>query len=88
MTMLLLKDTSHKTSFVVLKRTIGASLNLVEPLTSDRMNTWRKRNKILRVGALESSNLLGHYKLPFGMNNNITIRNRLKNKSTNTQTST
>jgi hypothetical protein len=35
MTMLLLKTTSHKTSFVTLKRTIRASLNFIDPLTSD-----------------------------------------------------
>jgi hypothetical protein len=40
----LLKSTSHKTSFVTLKRIIRASLNLVDPLTHDGTNTGRKRN--------------------------------------------
>jgi hypothetical protein len=35
MTLLLLKITSNKTSLIVLKRTIRASLNLIDPLTSD-----------------------------------------------------
>jgi hypothetical protein len=35
MTLLLLEATSHKMRFVVLKRSIGASLNLVDPLVSD-----------------------------------------------------
>jgi hypothetical protein len=40
-TLLLLKTTSNKASLIALKRTIRAGLNLVDPLTSDRMNTWR-----------------------------------------------
>jgi hypothetical protein len=42
--LLLQKITSHKTSFVTLKRTIKTSLNLVEPLTRDGTNTGRRRN--------------------------------------------
>jgi hypothetical protein len=34
MALLLLNATSHKTCFVALKRSIGASLNLVDPLES------------------------------------------------------
>ncbi|MCH1922571.1 hypothetical protein L9G15_24480, partial [Shewanella sp. A3A] len=45
-TMLLLKATSYKTSFITLKRTIRASLNLIDPLTSDGTDTGRKRNQI------------------------------------------
>ena len=41
-TMLLLKTTSHKTSYVTLKRTIGASLNLIYPLTSDGTDSRRR----------------------------------------------
>ena len=78
-TMLLLKATSHKTSFITLKRTIRASLNLIDPLTSDGANTGRKRNQIPRDGAFKGSNLLCHGKLPFRMNNSISIRSRLKN---------
>ena len=81
-TMLLLKTTSHKTSFVTLKRTIGASLNLVDPLTSDGTDSGRKRNKIPGTSAFKSSNLLCHRKLPFRMNNSLTVRSRLKNSST------
>ena len=55
-----------------------SELNHVDPLTSDGMNTRRKRNKIPRASALKSSKLLGHRKLPFGMNNSIAIRGRLK----------
>jgi len=39
---LLLKATSHKTSFVTLKRTIGASLDLIDPLACDGTNTGRR----------------------------------------------
>jgi hypothetical protein len=37
-TLLLLKTTSNETSLIALKRPIKASLNLIEPLTSDRTN--------------------------------------------------
>jgi hypothetical protein len=40
MILLLLKTTSNKTSLITLKRTVRASLNLIDPLISDRMNTW------------------------------------------------
>jgi hypothetical protein len=72
-TMLLLKTMSHKTSFVMLKRTIRASFNLIYPLTSDRKKMGRKRNRIPSSSALKRNNLLSHCKLPFRMNNNITI---------------
>jgi hypothetical protein len=39
MTLLLLETTSHKMRFVVLKRSIRASLNLVDPLACDGTNT-------------------------------------------------
>jgi hypothetical protein len=63
--LLLLETTSHKTRFVVLKRSIRASLNLVVPLACD--GTKLKRN-----------NLIGHGKLPFRMTHSIPIRSRLK----------
>jgi hypothetical protein len=44
--MLLLETSSNETSFVSLKCTIKAGLNLIDPLTSDRMDTGRKRNKL------------------------------------------
>jgi hypothetical protein len=39
MALLLLEAKSHKTRFVALKRSIGASINLVDPLTCDGTNT-------------------------------------------------
>jgi hypothetical protein len=36
---LLLKTMSNKTCLIALKRTVRASLNLIDPLTSDRTNT-------------------------------------------------
>jgi hypothetical protein len=76
--LLLLKATSHKTCFIVLKTSIRASLNFVDPLARDGMNTGRRRNKILSASALECSNLLGHGKLPFRMTLSIPIRSRLE----------
>jgi hypothetical protein len=78
MTLLLLEATSHKTRFVALKRSIKASLNLVDPLTCDGMNTGRWRDKIPSASALRRSNLLGYGKLPFEMALSIPIRNRLE----------
>jgi hypothetical protein len=40
MIVLMLKTISNETSLIALKRTIRASLNLIDPLTSDRTNTW------------------------------------------------
>jgi hypothetical protein len=75
-TLLLLEATSHKTRFVELQRSIGASLNLVDPLACDGTNTWRRRDKIPGASALKRSNILGHGKLPFEMALNIPIRSR------------
>ena len=77
-TIMLLLAMSHRTSFVVLKRIIRASLNLVDP-TSDGTNTGMKRNEIPHAGALKRNSLLCHRKLPFGVNNSIRIRSGLKN---------
>jgi hypothetical protein len=74
---LLLKATSHKTHFIVLKRSIRAGLNFIDPLTRDRTNTGRGRNKIPGASALKHSNLLSHGKLPFRMTLSIPIRSRL-----------
>jgi hypothetical protein len=60
MAMHLLKAMSDQTSFVTLKGPIRASLNLINPLTSDRTNRGRKRNKIPNAGALKHNNLLYH----------------------------
>jgi hypothetical protein len=77
-TLLLLEAMSHKTHFVALKRSIRASLNLVDPLACDGMNTGRRRDKVPSAGALKRSNLLSHGKLPFGMALSIPIRSRLE----------
>jgi hypothetical protein len=74
MTLFLLKTTSNKTSLIALKRTVGASLNLIDSLTSDRTNTWGTGHKIPRVSPLKSSNLLSHRVLSFRMKNSIAIR--------------
>jgi hypothetical protein len=82
-TLLLLEDTSPKTRFVALKRSIRASLNFVDPLACDGTNTRRRRDKIAGASALKRSNLLGHGKLPFRLALSIPIRSRLKgNKKT------
>jgi len=78
-TMLLLKTTSYKTSFVALKCPIRTSLNLIDPLTRDRTNLRRKRNNLPRAGALKRSNLLSHGKLPLRMDNSLTVSGRLRN---------
>jgi hypothetical protein len=80
-TLLLLKTTSNETSLIALKRTIRANLNLIDPLTSDRTNTWRTGHKIPRASPLKSSNLLSHRMLPFQMKNSITIRSWLRKSS-------
>jgi hypothetical protein len=59
-------------------RSIGASLNLVDPLACDGTNTGRRRDKVPSVSALKRSNLLGHGKLPFRMSLSIPIRSRLE----------
>jgi hypothetical protein len=81
LTLLLLKTKSNKTSLITLKRTIRASLNLIYPLTSDRMNTWGTGEKIPRASPLKSSNLLNHRVLPFQMKNNLMIRSWLRKSS-------
>jgi hypothetical protein len=70
--LLQLKTTSHKTNFVVLKRTIRVSLNFLDPL--DGMNTERRRDQIPHASALASTNLLGHGKLPFEVALSIPIK--------------
>jgi hypothetical protein len=79
--MLLLKTTSNETSIISLIRTIRASLNLIDPLTSDRTNTWGTWYKISRTSLLKSSNLLSHRMLPFQMKNSIAIRSWLRKSS-------
>jgi hypothetical protein len=78
MTLLLLEATSHKTRFVALKRSIGAGLNLIDPLACDGTNTERRRDKIPGATTLKGNNLLDHGKLPFGMTLSIPIRSRIK----------
>jgi hypothetical protein len=81
MTLLLLKTTSNETILIALKRTIRVSLNLIDPVTSDRTNTWGTWHKIPHVSLLKSSNLLSHHMLPFWMNNSIMIRSWLRKSS-------
>jgi hypothetical protein len=76
--LLLLKAMSHKTRFIVLKRSIRMGLNFVDPLARDGSNTGSRRNKIPSASALKRSNLLGHGKLPFGMMLRIPIRSQLE----------
>jgi hypothetical protein len=81
MTLLLLKTMSNKISLIALKRTIRASLNLIDPLTSDWTDTWGIGHKIPRPSPLKSSNLFSHHMLSFQMNNSITIRGWLRKSS-------
>jgi hypothetical protein len=74
---LLLIAMSHKTRFIALKRSIRAGLNFIDPLTHDRTNIGRGRDKIPGASALKRSNLLSHSKLPFRMMLSIPIRSRL-----------
>jgi hypothetical protein len=80
-TLLPLKTTSNKTSLIVLKRTIRASLNLIDPLASDRTNTWETGHKISCASLLKSSNLLSYPVLSFRMKNSIMIRSWLRKSS-------
>jgi hypothetical protein len=79
--LLLLKTMSNKMSLIALKRTIKASLNLIDPFTSNRTNTWGTWHKIPHVSPLKSSNLLSHRVLPFRMKNSIVIRSWLRKSS-------
>lgn len=77
--LLLLKTTGHKPSFVALKRNIRASLNLVDLLAGDGMNTGRKKNQIPCARSLKGSKLFGHRKLPFRLSQGIPIVSELSN---------
>ncbi|XP_048556699.1 uncharacterized protein LOC125537428 [Triticum urartu] len=77
--LLLLKAIGHMSSFVALKRTIGASLNLVYPLAGDGTNTGRKGNQIPCARALKGSKLFGHRKLPFRLSHGSPIGSGLSN---------
>ena len=82
-TMLLLKATSHKTSFVTLKRTIGVSLDLVDPLAGDGTNARREGNQIPSARALKIRQLFSHRKLPFRLSHGSPIGGGLsKNRET------
>jgi hypothetical protein len=80
-TLLMLKTTSNKTSLITLKRTIKASLDLIDSLTSDWPNTWETGHKISCASPFKSSNLLNHSMLSFPMKNSITIRSWLRKSS-------
>jgi hypothetical protein len=77
-TMILLKIASNETSFITLKSTIRADLNLIDPLTGNRTNMGRKRNELPGTSSLKCSNVLNHSKLSFTMNNNLTISSQLR----------
>jgi hypothetical protein len=70
-----------KMILIAVKRTIKASLNLIDPLTSDWADMWGTWHKIPRVNPLKSRNLLNHRVLPFYMKNNISIRCWLRKSS-------
>jgi hypothetical protein len=72
---------SNETSLIKLKRTIRASLNLIDPLTSDQTNTWGQGIRSHSASPLKSSNLLSHCMLPFQMKNSTTIRSWLRKSS-------
>jgi hypothetical protein len=55
MTLVLLKPTSNKINLIALKRTVRASLNLIDTLTSGRTNTLGTKHKIPRASTLKSS---------------------------------
>jgi len=52
------KTTSYKSSLVALKGAVGASLDLVDPLTSNRSHLRWQMDKVPCTGALQGSNLL------------------------------
>ena len=56
-----------------------ASLNHIDPLAHDRMNTRRKGNQIPHASALKGSNLLGHRKLLFKLSHGSPIGSGLSN---------
>jgi hypothetical protein len=80
-TLLLLKTTGHKTSLVALNGTIRASLDLVDPLASNRSHLRRQRNKVPCTSALQSGNLLGHGALPVRVDSSLSVRGWLNQRS-------
>jgi hypothetical protein len=78
--LLLLKITINEMSLIMLKRTIRASFNLIDQLTSDRTNTWGIGYKISRVSPLMSSNLLDYRMLLFWMKNGIAVYTYIERK--------
>ena len=83
-TMLLLKATRHKASLVALKRAIRSSLDLIDPLASNRSGVRRQGDKIPSTGAIQGSNLLRHGMLPVRVGSSLTVSGRL-NKRSNSQ---
>jgi hypothetical protein len=81
LTLLLLKTTINKMSLIALKKTIKASLNLIDPLTSGRTYTWGIGHEIPRASLLKSRNLLSHHVLPFWIKNSIVIESWLRKSS-------
>jgi hypothetical protein len=58
--LLLQKIASHNASFVTLKRAIEATLDLIDSLTYDGMDSRRRGNHIPDASALQRSNLFCH----------------------------
>jgi len=76
-TILLLEATRHKASLVALKRAIRSSLDLIDPLASNRSGVRRQGDKIPSNGALQGSNLLKHGVLPVRVGSSLTVSGRL-----------
>ena len=72
--MLVLKTKCHKTHLVALKRTIRASLKLLDTLGSDKRNIRRNRNKIPRASALKGNKPVCHRMLLEKNKINIAIK--------------
>nr|ABA98444.1 hypothetical protein LOC_Os12g28540 [Oryza sativa Japonica Group] len=83
MTMLLLKTTRYKMNFIAFKSSIRASLDLIDPFTSDRTNMRWQWYKIPSTSTLKCSKLFCHHMLPFLMNINILMRTRFSENSSN-----
>ena len=66
-------------SFVTLKRTIRASLDLVDPLAGDGTNTGREGNQLPCARALKGSKFFSHRKLPFRLSHGSLIGSGLSN---------
>lgn len=78
---ILLKDKRYKSVLTALKRSIRASLDLVDPLAGNKSDMRGQRNRISGASALQSSNLLSHSMLPLRVSNIISVGCGLHNGS-------